>query len=244
MDLAVFRAVADEAHRASLPASVHTGSARDVIDALEAGAASVEHGSFSDAISDDVFRKMARAGVAYDPTLSVLEAVGQWASGDADLLRRSLVQQAVSQKLLSGTAKALKDVKANPEMTAGLGNAIKIAGDNLRRAWKAGVMIVTGSDAGNMLVFHGPTVHREMQLWVEAGITPTVALQAATWNAAKLLRADSRIGLVAEGRDANLLVVDGDPTRDISSTERVSLVVLKGERVRRTDLFDAGKNPF
>jgi adenine deaminase len=87
-----------------------------------------------------------------------------------------------------------------------------------------------------MLVFHGPTVHRELQLWVEAGVPP-VALQAATWNAAKLLRADNRIGLVAIGRDANLLVVDGDPTRDIAATERISLVVLKGahppERVVR-----------
>ena len=104
--------------------------------------------------------------------------------------------------------------------------------------------LVTGTDAGNMLVFHGPTVHRELQLWVEAGIPAPVALQAATLNAAKLLSADSRIGLVAEGRDANLLLVDGDPLRDISSTERISLVVFKGERVRRADLFDATKNPF
>ena len=62
-----------------------------------------------------------------------------------------------------------------------------------------------------MLVFHGPTVHRELQLWVEAGIPPAVALQAATLNAARLLRADARIGLVVKGHDANLLVVDGDP---------------------------------
>jgi imidazolonepropionase-like amidohydrolase len=106
------------------------------------------------------------------------------------------------------------------------------------------VPLVTGSDAGNLLVFHGPTVHRELQLWVEAGIPVAAALQAATWNAAKLLGADGRIGLIAEGRDANLLLVDGDPLRDVSSTERISLVVFKGERVRRADLFDAAKNPL
>jgi imidazolonepropionase-like amidohydrolase len=106
------------------------------------------------------------------------------------------------------------------------------------------VPLVTGSDAGNMLVFHGPTVHRELQLWVEAGIPPAVALQAATLNAARLLRADARIGVVAAGHDANLLVVDGDPTKDIASTERISLVVLRGERIRRAELFDATKNPL
>ena len=103
---------------------------------------------------------------------------------------------------------------------------------------------MTGSDAGNMLVFHGPTVHRELQLWVEAGIPPEVALQAATWNAAKLLRAERRIGLVQPGYEASLLIVDGDPTRDISATERISSVVFKGERIRRADLFDAAKNPL
>jgi imidazolonepropionase-like amidohydrolase len=188
---------------------------------------------------------MARDGVAYDPTLSVLEAIRDLSAGRGDLLRRSLVQQAVSQKLLSGTAAAIKGgTFPNVERADGIGRAIGIAQDNLRRAWQAGVPLVTGSDAGNMLVFHGPTVHRELQLWVEAGIPPVVALQAATYNAAKLLRADARIGLVATGHDANLLVVDGDPTRDISATERISMVVLKGERVRRVDLFDAAKNPL
>jgi imidazolonepropionase-like amidohydrolase len=49
---------------------------------------------------------------------------------------------------------------------------------------------------------------------------------------------------VQRGYDANLLVVDGDPTRDISATERISIVVFKGERIRRVDLFDGAKNPL
>jgi imidazolonepropionase-like amidohydrolase/ABC-type multidrug transport system permease subunit len=245
MDLAMFRAVIGESGAQQLPSSVHTGSARDVEDAVDAGATSIEHGSFSDAIPDAVFARMAKNGVAYDPTLSVLEALRDLSSGRGDLLRRSLVQQAVSQKLLTGTSSMIKaGTYANAERAGGIDGAIRIAQDNLRRAWKAGVPLVTGSDAGNMLVFHGPTVHRELQLWIEAGLPPAVALQAATLNAAKLLRADGRIGLVAPDRDANLLVVDGDPTRDISATERISMVVLKGERVRRVDIFDAAKNPL
>jgi imidazolonepropionase-like amidohydrolase/ABC-type multidrug transport system permease subunit len=245
MDVSNFRAVVGEAKRLALPVSVHTGSTRDVDDALDAGASSIEHGSFSEAIPEATFARMAKAGVCYDPTLSVIEALAEASAGNTDLLRRSLVQQAVEQKLLTGTSQALKDSKfGNAEQAAGVRGALKMAEDNLLRAWKAGVPLVTGTDAGNMLVFHGPTVHRELQLWVEAGIPAPVALQAATLNAAKLLGADSRIGLVAEGRDANLLLVDGDPLRDISSTERISLVVFKGERVRRADLFDATKNPF
>jgi imidazolonepropionase-like amidohydrolase len=245
MDLTMFRAVVEQAAADRLPAAVHTGSARDVEDAVDAGAAGIEHGSFSDAIGDAVFARMARAGITYDPTLAVIEGIRDLSAGRADLLRRSLVQQAVSQKLLAGTAELIKGGKAaNAARADGLDQALKIAQANLIRAWKAGVPLVTGSDAGNLLVFHGPTVHRELQLWVEAGIPPAVALQAATWNAARLLRAEKRIGLVQPGYDANLLVVDGDPTRDISATERISSVVFKGERVRRVDLFDASKNPL
>ena len=54
-----------------------------------------------------------------------------------------------------------------------------------------------GTDSGNPLVFHGPSIHRELQLWVQAGIPAEVALQAATSKAAKLLRS-SNIGIIKE----------------------------------------------
>lgn len=109
---------------------------------------------------------------------------------------------------------------------------------NLVRAWKEGVLLVTGSDAGNPLVLHGPAIHRELQLWVAAGIPPMVALQAATYNAAKLLRADDRIGLIKKGRDASLILVDGNPLKDIKQTEAIQILIFKGQRLDRTELFD------
>src|SRR5207247_5078081 len=83
-----------------------------------------------------------------------------------------------------------------------------------------------------------PRIHRELQLWVEAGLAPRVALQAATHNAARLLRADDRIGLIRKGYDASLLLVDGNPLQDIAATERISMVLFKGERVARSELFE------
>jgi imidazolonepropionase-like amidohydrolase len=108
-------------------------------------------------------------------------------------------------------------------------------------AYKAGVPLVTGSDAGRPLVLHGPTIHRELQLWVQAGVPEAAALQAATYNAARYLGIENRTGLIAEGYEANLLLVDGNPLTDITSTERISLVIFKGERVRRSTLFDSFK---
>ncbi len=239
LDTGLFNAIARRAHADSLPLSVHTGDARDVADAVSAQANSIEHGSFREKIPDTLFDQMAKQGTFYDPTLSVGEAFKDLAAGKADLLKRSLVQQVGPPELLQGTQEALAS-----DETQNLRKALaqypvdmSIAIDNLKRAYEHGVSLVTGSDAGNYLVIHGPTVQHELQLWVRAGIPPAVALQAATLNAARLLRAESRIGSLHPGNDADLLVVDGNPLEDISATERISLVVFKGERVDRTELF-------
>jgi imidazolonepropionase-like amidohydrolase len=209
-------------------------------DAVQAQADSIEHGSFRERIPDALFEQMARKGMFYDPTLSVGEAFKDFVAGKTDLLKRSLVQQAAPAELLQGTEEAMGSAETEPMRKALAQYPIdmSIAIDNLKRAREHGVLLVTGSDAGNFLVIHGPTVQHELQLWVQAGIPPAVALQAATVNAAQLLRADKRIGSIRPGNDADLLVVDGNPLEDISATERISLVVFRGERIDRSELFN------
>jgi imidazolonepropionase-like amidohydrolase len=239
MDLLLARAVGEEAHAQNLPLAVHTGDARDVTDAIDIGASSVEHGSFRDQIPDAVLARMAQHGIFYDPTLDVAEAYANYFASRADSLNNSLVQQTVSAGILKGTREFLASGKgADAAKAAIFAGALDQAKANLLRAWKAGVPLVMGTDSGNPLVFPGPSMHHELQLWVQAGIPVEVALQAATANAAKLVRADKRIGAIRPGMDANLLMVDGNPLQDVSATERISLVVFQGERVSRSELFD------
>lgn len=239
MDVGILRAVVEQAHARDLPVAVHTGNAADANDALSIGSDSVEHGSFVDSIPDALFAEMKTKGTAYDPTLSVVEGVTSFARSDTSLLKRSLVQQVMPKELLEGTERA-----ANSDDTRGMRERIthypvklEIGAANLLKAWQAGVMLVTGSDAGNFLVMHGPTVQHEIELWVAAGVPTDVALKAATENAAKLLRADSRIGTVEEGKEATLVIVDGNPLQDVHALSAVSIVLMKGERVVRSELF-------
>jgi imidazolonepropionase-like amidohydrolase/ABC-type multidrug transport system permease subunit len=239
MDLNILRAVTEEAHAKKLPVAVHTGNAKDVDDAVSLPADSIEHGSFVDEISDATIAEMKAKGIAYDPTLSVVEGLSSFARGDTSLLKRSLVQQVTKKDLLDGTEQAAR----KPELDGvreGLKHwpmSLEVGGKNLLKAWRAGVPLVTGTDAGNFLVLHGPTVQREIELWVAAGIPVEVALQAATSNAARLLRADSRIGTVEKGKEATLLIVDGNPLQDVKALSSVSTVFMKGERVNRTGLL-------
>jgi len=232
MDTGIFDAVAAEAHADGLPIAVHTGDVRDVTDALDAKVDSIEHGSFRERIPDELFARMKAQGTAYDPTLAVSEAFTAWAAGSTETLERPLVMQVGPASLLEETRRM---IQAQPK--SGSVHVSAIGSENLLRAWKAGVLLVTGTDSGNPGLIHGAALHRELQLWVEAGIPPAVALQAATYNAAQLLRATDRIGLIEKGRDATLLLVNGDPLKDIPQTESIQQVIFKGERVDRSDLF-------
>ncbi|HTS66881.1 MAG TPA: amidohydrolase family protein [Candidatus Acidoferrales bacterium] len=239
LDLLIGRAVAEEARAKRLPVATHTGDARDVADAVEIGAASVEHGSWRDEIPDPLLERMASQGVYLDPTLAVAEAYGQFFAGRGDALASSLAQQVVSARILKATREFLSSGKAADAGRAELfQHALEQGRTNLLRAWKAGVPLVVGTDSGNPLVFPGVSIHRELLLWVQSGIPAAVALQAATANGAKLLGAESRTGSIRKGLDADLLLVDGNPLEDITATERISLVVFQGERIHRAALFE------
>jgi imidazolonepropionase-like amidohydrolase/ABC-type multidrug transport system permease subunit len=240
MDTKILAAIAAEARAQSLPLLVDTGDARDVADAVAAGATNIGRGSARDEIPDDVFTRMHAQNMVYDPTLTAVEAADDRSAGLLEPLERPLVQQVVPAKLL----KATKDYLESPEDKKLRGSfdtsraALPQARRNLLRAFQLGVTLAAGTDSGTPLVFHGPAVHRELQLWVDAGIPPEVALQAATHNAASLLGKKDNIGLIKAGYDANLIVVDGNPLKDIKQTEHISMIVLQGERIRRGALFE------
>jgi imidazolonepropionase-like amidohydrolase/ABC-type multidrug transport system permease subunit len=240
LDPALLKAISDAANSAKLPIVTHTGNAQDVSDALDAGVNGIEHGAMRDRIPEALFTKMKAMGVTYDPTLTVLEAMQAFVAGKTDLLDRSLVQQVIPRQWFAQAKESLNapGAQAARKAIGAYPFRLDLAKQNLADAYRVGVILVSGTDAGNPLVIHGPGVHRELQLWVEAGIPPAAALQGATYNAARLLRADQRIGLIRKGYDASLLLVDGNPLQDISATERISTVFFKGERVNRPELFD------
>ena len=102
---------------------------------------------------------------------------------------------------------------------------------NLRTLHEAGVRIGLGTDSGaTAMRVPGFAEHRELELMVEAGLTPEQALRCATAGAASLLGLQDR-GLLREGRRADLVVLDGDPLGDVRQTRRIRAVWQKGREV-------------
>ena len=236
-NLKILHALAAAARDDGMPTVVSTRGVRDVEDALNAGINGIANGSFVERIPDSDFAAMAKKGVTYEPALSAPGVQLQLAAGDLDALNRSLVQQVVPAKVLAGARRMLEPPQGLRKFFREHPPDLSIARDNLLRAWKGGVPLVTGSDAGNMLVFHGPTTQHEMELWVAAGIPAQAALTAATLNSARALRAGDRLGSIEKGKEATLLVVDGNPLVDIRATEAISFVMFKGERLNRAELL-------
>ncbi len=237
LDPAIYSAIMEQGHTDNLPTATHTGNAADVKEAVAAGSNSIEHGSMTDLIPAETFAEMKAKGLAYDPTLSVFEGIVDQSTGNPEMLDRAMVQQVGPADLLTSTRTFLDKLghRSTPEQMKPFMDRLT---KNLLTAYQSGVLLIAGTDAGNMLVIHGPTIQNELELWVKAGIPPAVALQAATYNAAKVLRADDRIGSIQKGRDATLILLDGDPLQDISNTERISQVMFRGEMISRTELFD------
>lgn len=104
----------------------------------------------------------------------------------------------------------------------------------VKRLHDAGIPIVAGTDA-----LPGFTLHRELELYVEAGIPAVDALRAATLVPAKVMQRDGEIGSIAPGKLADLVIVEGDPTRNISDVRRTSLVIKDGNVYDPKALYDA-----
>ncbi len=112
---------------------------------------------------------------------------------------------------------------------------------------EAGAPLVAGTDAGIFTNIPGSAITRELELLVKAGLTPHEALQTATVNAADVL-GFQKTGRIAPGYRANLILVDGDPLRDVSLVENPQGVILRGVYLDRAKLDDlqrgAGQTSF
>jgi imidazolonepropionase-like amidohydrolase len=112
------------------------------------------------------------------------------------------------------------------------GTAFDTALANLKKVSDAGVPVAFGTDSGaNPYRIQGWAEHRELQLMVQAGMTPLKALQSATEITAKMLRLSDKTGTLAAGRQADLVVLNADPSADIANTQKIAMVFHNGKRM-------------
>lgn len=194
-------AIVEAAHAADLKVVVHATSVRSFRIAAEAGADLLTHAPLGGVIEESFARSLAERGTAVAPTLSMMKT------------------------LTDDWPFRFKPRSINYDN----------ARDSVGVLHRAGVRILAGTDANDdpaapARVAHGNALHRELELLVEAGLTPTEALRAATESTAQFFGLTDR-GTVGTGLRADLVLVGGDPTRDITTTRDIRAVWIGGVRV-------------
>ena len=205
------KALIDAAHKRGKLAVVHIGTQRDAHDAIAAGADGLAH-LFSDSAPTPDFARFVAAHQAFVvPTLTVLESVGGTASG------ASLTTDARLAPYLTGDD--IGNLKRSfPKFSTAPSE--KYAEQAVAQLKAARVPVLAGTDAPNPGTSHGASIHRELELLVRSGLTPVEALAAATSVPATAFHLDDR-GTIRPGKRADLLLVKGDPTKDILRTRDI-----------------------
>ena len=122
------------------------------------------------------------------------------------------------------------------EMQSVLRPLVPLYSENARLLNEAGVVLLAGTDVGIPALIPGISLHEELELLVEAGLTPPEALRTATINPARVLGLADSLGSVEVGKLADLVLLDADPLADIRNTQRIRAVIADGRLYRRADL--------
>jgi imidazolonepropionase-like amidohydrolase len=241
-------AVAEETRAKGNKLIVHSTSLDQAKKALELEAKVLVH-SVDDAEVDVAFLARAKQlGITYIPTLVVLHGYyyaykaildGGFVINDPnkviDARTRSLLEGAHRFASLGDTASLRESL---PRFERFIGIVDSIMGVNLRKVYKSGIRIAVGTDAGNPGTLHGVSIFDELEAFQAAGIPPDEILVMATRNGAIAMDRSADIGTLEPGKLADLVVMDKDPSADISNL-RTLTHVMRGGVLRPVNLaFD------
>jgi imidazolonepropionase-like amidohydrolase len=204
-------AIVVAAHKRGKLVTVHVGTQQEAREAIEAGADGLAH-LFVDSPPAADFAKLAAAHHLFvTPTLTVLDAICCESSGK-DLPKDARLAPYFAPGEIGALQASFGLHRANLKL--------ENAEETIRQLNAAGVPILAGTDSPNPGTVHGASMHREMEMLVHAGLTPLEALIAATSAPAKAFHLNDR-GEIAPGKRADLLLVRGDPTVDITATRDI-----------------------
>ena len=204
------------------------------------------HAYMEPAVFDRLIKVMVDKRVHWSPTWATwLRPLSIHADGmrqrELTLLRNPSLKYLPAYILKDTESFFAKYEKMSTEKKNELVGGYKMLQDFVRRFAKAGGKIHSGSDPNHVVAGYG--VHAELEMLVEAGLTPAQAIQTAALNVAQAWRKDKEYGSVEKGKVADFFIVRGDPLKNISDTQNIDAVYMDGKKVD-TSYHGDYKNPM
>lgn len=231
IDKATLAAAVSEASKKGLKTVLHIDTWGEVGDAIDVGASAVTHLP-DEPIPDALARRMAKSGIAFMPTIAV-EIDWMNFAGDPNVLDNVMARSMTKPSVLAAYRSEKYLAKTKASRAADEAHS-RVVFANVKKAADVGVQILAGTDAGNWGTLQGYSVHRELILMVQAGLSPWQALESATTDAGDFL--GRRFG-VNVGDQASLVVLDASPIADIANTQSIDMVIHHGKIVDRQALL-------
>lgn len=225
-------AIVNEARKHKIPIVAHVTALEDLRQLADLGVTDMLHTPGDAAATPELIAYAKSKGLSFTPTLANMESGFRYYE-HPELLKDPMIQGAFYPRgwaRVTDSALREKQLATNLEQPK---ERIRAAYRFIKAMSDAGVRVVTGSDTGAELspVPFGAATHREIEMLVEAGLTPLAAIKAATLDAARVLTRSENpnYGSVRASKVADLVILDADPTVDIRNLHRVHKVMRAGQ---------------
>jgi imidazolonepropionase-like amidohydrolase len=230
LPLALIETVTETAHARGIPVTAHLEIV-EAEDAIRAGIDGLEHvTSVGTALLPPREAEVYRQSILADNEARREGRYRVWSEIDLNSPRVEALVDLMKQRntTLSPTLAVFERRSGDRDVTDMHVRAFRQMMRFVGLANRAGVRLVVGSHSSVPHADRGWAYQREMELLVESGLTPIQAIQAATIENARFFRVDDRIGSLEVGKQADLLLVEGDPSQDVSAMRRVRRVMVSG----------------
>ena len=228
----IYAAIIDQAHKRGLLAVAHLYELADAKLLVEAGLDMIVHSVRDADVDRGLIRRLLARGVTYSPTLTREQSTYVYADLP-DWLADPFFTRGVETSLVDELRTNLRDTQRNdPELEINREN-FRMAMRNLKTLSDAGVKIGFGTDTGPPARFAGYFEHWEAELMVEAGLTPMQVIVSFSKNASEALGIDRDFGTLAEGKVADMILLNSNPLGNIRNLRDIDTVFIAGQPVDR-----------
>ena len=228
----ISKAIIDVAHKHGIKVVAHVFYLNDAKQLAAAGLDAFGHSVRDRAVDDELIQLIKKHGTWVIPTL-----YREWAT-----FMFEEPQQFLNDPFFArGLDERQKTVLASPEYHKALTSdkyfprypgILKTAKDNLKRLADAGVPIGYGTDSGVLTRFEGFGEHKELELMVEAGMTPAQVITTATKTSAEFLGQQNNLGTLEQGKWADLIVLGANPLENITNSRKIEAVYIAGNKAQ------------